>query len=131
MYLVILVKAMLTMAQKCIAILRDECSRQSLVVSGLTCPTNFDTPCLVNQVRHLTLSNGHEVVHDSTPPTKRRKTAPEQEVLNEVVQEAYLLLGSQSASDLDGLHHVVRYLLLLRCQLDLTDTGQCLLCSTQ
>jgi hypothetical protein len=79
------------------------------VVSGLTCPTNFDAPCLVNQVRHLTLSNGHEVVHDRTRPTKRRKTAPEQEVLNEVVREAYILLGSQSASDLDGLHHVVRY----------------------
>jgi hypothetical protein len=105
-----LLKAILTMVQKCIAILRDECTMQSgHGESGLSGPTNFDSSCLVNQLRHLALANNHGVVPDGTHPAKRRKTAPEQDVLNEVVREAYLLLGSQSASDLDGLRHVVGY----------------------
>ncbi len=96
------------MAQKCIAILRDECPRQSSVgESGLSGQTSFDAPYLVNQLRHLAID--HEVVPDENRPAKRRKKAPEQDVLHEVVRETYLLLGSQSASDLDGLHHVVRY----------------------
>jgi hypothetical protein len=103
-------KAVLIMVQKCIAILRDECAGQSsLGESGLSGPTDFDAPCLVNHLRHLTLASDHRFVPDGTPPTKRRKTAPEQDVFNEVVREAYLLLGSQSASDLDGLRHVVKY----------------------
>jgi hypothetical protein len=77
--------------------------------SGLSSLTDFNAPCLINQLRHLTLANDHEIIPDGTRPTKRRKTAPEQDVLNEVVRETYLLLGSQSASDLDGLHHVVKY----------------------
>jgi len=105
-----LLKAILTMAQKCIAILRDECTRRSgLGESGLSGATNFDNSCLVNQLRHLALANDHGVMPDGSRPAKRRKTAPDQDVLNEVVREAYLLLGSQSASDLDGLHHVVGY----------------------
>jgi len=117
MYFVTSVGTILTMDQRCIAIIRDECSKHSsFSESSLHGQTSFDTPCLDNQLRHLALTNDHEAVHDAARPTKRRKTAPEQEVLNEVVREAYLLLGSQPASDLDGLHHVAGYVLLVMHQ---------------
>lgn len=68
---------------------------------------SIDTPSLANQLRHLRLGNYQGVSSDATRPTKRRKTSSGQDILGEVVKEAYLLLGSQSASDLDGLRHVV------------------------
>lgn len=45
-----------------------------------------------------TIATGH--------PAKRRKVSPREDVLKEVIEQVYFLLGSQKASDLDGLSQV-------------------------
>ncbi len=70
---------------------------------------NFDDPALNAQFRQLGLCTELAVKSDITRPSKRRKISSDQSVLSDVVAKVYSLLGSQEASDLDGLSQVAAY----------------------
>ena len=70
--------------------------------------TELETSSLASQLRYLGLAQD-KVKSDGTRPIKRRRISPNQEVLPEVIKEVYLLLGSQYASDLDGLEQIATY----------------------
>ena len=100
---------MLRMNQQSIAILRrQQTSRSFSDEVVLSSSTEFQTSSLTAQLHYLGLARD-EVESDGTRPSKRRRTFPNQEVLSEVVKQVYLLLGSQHASDLDGLEQIAPY----------------------
>lgn len=60
---------------------------------------------LESQFRSLGFKTSVVVDYDNQPRSKRRKIAP-QDLLQDITEQVYLLLGSQKATDLDGLSRV-------------------------
>jgi hypothetical protein len=88
--------------------LRRQNQSQSPAEVELLSSAQLETSSLAAQLRYLGLVEG-KVGNYGSRPIKRRKLSPGQEVLSEVVKEVYLLLGSQHASDLDGLEQIAPY----------------------
>jgi hypothetical protein len=97
------------MNQQSITILRRQQRSQSFSDEVVfSSSTEFQTSSLAAQLRYLGLAQD-KVESDETRPSKRRRVLPNQEILSEVVKQVYLLLGSQHASDLDGLEQIATY----------------------
>lgn len=99
----------LKISQNSFAILRRQQRSQSFSDEVLSSASpEFQTSSLAAQLRHLGLAQ-YKDDGDEPRPSKRRRVFPNQEVLSEVVERVYLLLGSQHASDLDGLEQIATY----------------------
>jgi hypothetical protein len=91
--------------------------------------SHFESVELAAQFRYLDLVNCSTPRLDTNRPSKRRKIS-ERNLLVEVIEEIYLLLGSQKASDFDGLCRVAGYITFAGFRLPSTNISQGLLRSS-
>ncbi|KFY23332.1 hypothetical protein V493_05913 [Pseudogymnoascus sp. VKM F-4281 (FW-2241)] len=101
----------------CILLLRQKCQN----IPPQSAPTTLEDRALELQFRSLCFKDLPSVDNDNDggPQTKRRKIAP-LNVLEEITEEVYMLLGAQKATDLDGLSHIAA-----DCFSHLEDTNRC------
>jgi hypothetical protein len=69
---------------------------------------SFDSADLDVEFTRMGLDSVQHKEVVEVPPNKRRKIHVELEVLTEVTTQLYSLLGSQDATDLDGLDQVAQ-----------------------
>ncbi|KFY81056.1 hypothetical protein V499_00169 [Pseudogymnoascus sp. VKM F-103] len=103
--------------KSCILLLRQKCQN----IPPQTAPITLENKALELQFRSLCFKDLPSVdnYNDGGPQTKRRKIAPHS-LLEEITEEAYILLGAQKATDLDGLSHIAA-----DCFSHLEDTNRC------
>lgn len=94
---------LMLVSQTCIFLLRQKC--QNIPVESA--PTAMENKTLELHFRSLCFKDLSSVNDDNDdgPQTKRRKIAP-RSLLEEITEEAYMLLGAQKATDLGGLSHI-------------------------
>jgi len=95
----------LLIVQNCILLLRQKCEDSLSHLRIPQDPIIIIDETLESQFRSLSFKSSVTVDHDDQPRSKRQKLIP-REVLEEITEQVYLLLGSQKATDLDGLIQV-------------------------
>ncbi|OBT63761.1 hypothetical protein VE03_06954 [Pseudogymnoascus sp. 23342-1-I1] len=103
--------------KSCILLLRQKCQN----IPPQIVPTALENKALELQFQSLCFKDLPSVDNDNdgSPQTKRRKIAP-RSLLEEITEEAYMLLGAQKATDLDGLSHIAA-----DCFSHLEDANRC------
>ncbi|KFY60649.1 hypothetical protein V496_05277 [Pseudogymnoascus sp. VKM F-4515 (FW-2607)] len=103
--------------KSCILLLRQKCQN----IHPQSTPIALENKALELQFQSLRFKDLPSVDNDNDggPQTKRRKIAP-RSLLEEITEEAYMLLGAQKATDLDGLSHIAA-----DCFSHLEDTNRC------
>ena len=94
------------MFQKAAVTLLQECQVDVPKLLDLSFVESFDSADLNGEFRHMGLEIIHQEELVQVPPAKRRKIRTEIDILGEVTTKLYSLLGSQIATDLDGLDQV-------------------------
>lgn len=81
----------------------NACEASSLKVTGLDGPESFDSIQLNRDFHQLGLGDDEDQLANQPPPSKRRKLHSQSSLLDELVTNICLLLGSEGEINLSNL----------------------------